>query len=250
MPQPKFTYAPLGNSMAARSAICSRVSRALGISLPFSLDDTVDEYGRRNNAFRIEASGRDDLFDLDNRGFCGGGHNRVEVPRRLTINQVSHVVGTMRANERIIGAERLFQDVTLPSNHSLLFAAADFGSHSNRREESWDSCAERAHAFAKNSLRHELKLNFSRVKLLLKIFRARPGKRRDNSANLPILKQESEFPFARAAIIAYDTQISRALPRETLNQIVGKACAAESAEHNRRAIGYVRNCSIYCGIDL
>src|ERR1700735_632417 len=204
MPHPKFTYAPSGNSIAARSAICSRVSRALGISLPFSLYDAVDKYGRRNNGFGIEFSGRDDLFHFDNRGSRGGGHNRIEVSRRLTINQVPHVVGTLRANERIIGAERLLEDVALPSNHALFFAAPDLGSHADRREERRDSRSERSHALAQNSLRHEFKLNLSSVELLLKIFRARPGKRSDHSANLPVLKQEPEFSLARAAIIADD----------------------------------------------
>src|ERR1700677_4391572 len=152
MPQPKFTYAPSGNSRAARSAICSRVSRALGISLPLGLNDTIDKYGRRNDGFGIELSRTDDLFHLGNRKFCRRGHNRIEVPRRLVINQVSHVVRAVRPNECIIRAQRLLQDVALPSNHAFLFTARNLGSHTNGREKCWNSRAERAQALAKNSL--------------------------------------------------------------------------------------------------
>src|SRR5277367_3586870 len=135
MPQPKFTYAPSGNSRAARSAICSRVSRALGISLPFGLNDTVDKYGRRNDGFRIELSRSDHLFHFDDRRFRSSGHYRIEIPRRFSINQVSHAVRAIRADKRIISSERLLENVALASNHPLLFAAPDLGSHTNRREE-------------------------------------------------------------------------------------------------------------------
>ena len=104
------------------------------------------------------------------------------------INQVSHVVRAVRPNECIVRAQRLLQDVALPSNHAFLFTARNLGSHTNGREKCGNSRAERAHALAQNSLRHKFKLDFSGVELFLKIFCARPGKRRHDSANLPVLK--------------------------------------------------------------
>jgi hypothetical protein len=94
-------------------------------------------------------------------------------------------------------------------------------------------------------LGNELELDFSSVKLLLKIFRTRAGESRDHSADLLILEKNAEFAFVCAAIIADNTEILRALPSQSLDQIVGKAGTAEPAKHDRCAIRYVS----YSGID-
>ena len=155
----------------------------------------------------------DNLFHFHNREFRGSRHDGIKISCGFAIDQVTHVVCALRANESIVRAQRLLQNVTLSADFALFFAASNFSAHADRREKRGNSRAVSAHAFAQNSLRHQFELDFSGVKLLLKVFRARSGKSRNNFANLFVLKKYAEFPFAGAAIIADDAQISRALPR-------------------------------------
>jgi hypothetical protein len=59
--------------------------------------------------------------------------------------------------------------------------------------------------------------------------------------HLFILEHNAEFAFSRAAIIADGGNIFDALLRQRLNQIIWEAGAAESAEHDPRAIGNIRD---------
>ena len=99
----------------------------------------------------------------------------------------------------------------------FFFTSGNLRSHSDWRIKCRDSRAERAHAFAQDSLRNQFKLDFTGVKLLVKIFRARTGKGRDDAANLAILEEESEFAVTGAAIIADDFQVAGTVSSKALN---------------------------------
>src|SRR5580658_8356848 len=193
--------------MAARSAICSRVRRVLDIALPRGLHNAIHKNRRGDDHFRVELARRDDFFYFHDREFRRSGHNRIEISSGLTIDQVPHVVRAVRANKGVVRAKRLLQDVTFSPDFTLLFATGDFSSHPDRREKCRDACAERAHPFAQDSLGHKLELDFSNVKLLLKIFRTRTGESCNDSPYLPILEKNAELAFAGAAIVADNTKV-------------------------------------------
>src|SRR6266850_482048 len=57
--------------------------------------------------------------------------------------------------------------------------------------------------------------------------------------DLIVFEHQAELALARAAIVADRCDAFCPFARECLNQIVRKARAAESAEHNSRAIGNI-----------
>src|ERR1700733_5195710 len=121
--------------MAARSAICSRVRRALDIAFPRSLYDAIHKNRGSDDCFGVELSRGDDLFHFYNREFRGSRHNRIKISRGFAIDQVTHVVCALRANESVVSAQRLLQNVTLSTDFALFFATSNFCAHADRREK-------------------------------------------------------------------------------------------------------------------
>src|SRR5450755_5021039 len=78
----------------------------------------------------------------------------------------------------------------------------------------------------------------------------RPRKRTDYAAHLPVLEDQSQLAFMRPAIVADGRDISRARTRQRLNQIVRKARAAKSAEHDARAIGHASHRGVQAAINF
>jgi len=77
-----------------------------------------------------------------------------------------------------------------------------------------------------------------------------PGKRRDDVLDLIVLEHQAEFTLARAAIVADGRDVFRPFAGERLNQIIRETRAAESTEHDARAIGNVGNHLVYTGVNL
>src|SRR5579864_4585200 len=104
---PRLTYAPSGRSCAARHAICRRDKGLGALSLMASPyhDDAVDEDGRRDDDFRIERTKLDDLGNLNHRQRRRHRHHRIEVPRRLAIDEIAATIGLARADQRDIAAD-------------------------------------------------------------------------------------------------------------------------------------------------
>ena len=64
---------------------------------------------------------------------------------------------------------------------------------------------------------------------------------------LALLEHQSEFAVAGAAIIADGGDVFGSFASQGLNQVVGEAGTAKSAEHDARAIGNVRHGSVDAG---
>src|SRR5260370_24923039 len=113
IPQPRFTYAPSGSSMAARWAICSLVKRGLagtailfvpfpdisffcmpsaGIAESFRLHNAMDEDRRRHDVFRIDGPNAPNLFHLDDGRFCGHGHDVIEISCRQPVADIAQLL--------------------------------------------------------------------------------------------------------------------------------------------------------------
>src|SRR5580658_7538537 len=128
MPQPRFTYAPSGNSRAARSAICSRESLFL-IATAFSyFHDSIHKYRRCDDGFRIKRAHRDNFLHLDDRDFRGGRHHWIEIARGLPVREISERVRAVRANESVVGEQRGFKNAPPTIDDALLLAVRNFRS--------------------------------------------------------------------------------------------------------------------------
>src|ERR1700683_3238119 len=235
MPQPRLTYAPSGSSSAARSAICSRVRRDLGIAQSFRNNDAFYEDGRRDDDFGIKAAGGDEIFDFDERGLACGGHDGIEIARSLAINEIAQMIGALRTDKSIIGTKRVFENVALAANHALFFAAGYLGAHADGGIKGRNAGAKGAYAFAENSLWNEFEFDFAGVILLLKIFRAGTGKGGDDATNLAIFEENAGLAVTGATIVADDFEIARATAGQGLDQIIGGSGPAEAPQEERSA---------------
>src|ERR1700686_1627644 len=59
--------------------------------------------------------------------------------------------------------------------------------------------------------------------------------------DLIVLEHQPKLAFARPAIVADGGDVPRSFPRQRLNQVIRKARAAESSEHDLRAVGNIRH---------
>src|ERR1700722_988164 len=170
MPQPRFTYAPLGNSIAARCAICSRVSRGLsGIADSFGLHNAMHKNCRRYDMLRFDRADRNNFVDFDDGRRCSHSHDGVEIPRRETVGQIAQLVGCLGLDESIVRVNGHLQDAALPLNNALFFAGSNLRADAHGSVKSAETCCGGSHALAENSLRHEFESHFLCRKLLLKI---------------------------------------------------------------------------------
>src|SRR3546814_8591217 len=83
----------------------------------------LDIDARKMNRIGIEASGRDDLFHLDDAYPARGRHRLIEVARGLAEQKIACLVRLPRLDQRDVAAKRLFHDVDrkstrLKSSHS------------------------------------------------------------------------------------------------------------------------------------
>src|ERR1700687_588930 len=59
--------------------------------------------------------------------------------------------------------------------------------------------------------------------------------------DLIVLEHQPKLAFARPAIVADGGDVLRPFPRQSLNQVIRKARASESSEHDLCAIGNIRH---------
>src|SRR5579863_823549 len=212
MPQPRFTYAPSGNSMAARCAICSRVSRGLsGIADSFRLHDAMHENRGRDDMLGLDGADRNDFVYLDDGGCRSHSHNGIEIPRGEAVREIAQFVGGLGLDESIVRVDGHFEDAALPFDDAFFFAGSDFRTYANSRIKPAKARGCGAHALTKNSLGNEFERHFFGGKLLLKISGVRTGKRCDHMTNLAVLEHQSQLAIVRSAVVADGRDIFRAL---------------------------------------
>src|SRR6202165_5828529 len=252
IPQPRFTYAPSGNSSAARCAICALVNRGLasmtfcrmvspGITKSFRLHDAMNEDGRCHDMFRIYRTHRYDFFDFGDGRLRGHGHDGIEISCGEAIGQISQLIGLLRFDQGIVRMNRQFQNAALALKKPLFFSLGDFGAHAHRGVETLQTSAGGTHSLAQNSLRHEFQSHFLRREPFLKMVGVRSGKGGNHVLDQIVLEHQPELAFARPAVVADSGDVLRSFPRQRLNQVIWKARAPESSEHDLRAVGNIRH---------
>src|SRR5437016_1251172 len=272
IPQPRFTYAPSGNSSAARWAICSRVNRDLagitlsrmappgmtcfwmpspgmiffcmpssGIAESFRLHDAMNEDRRRHHVFRIDGSHGHDFFHFRDGRLCSHGHDGIEISRSQPIGQISQLIGLVRFDQGIVRMNRHFQNAALAFKEALFFSFGNFGAHAYGGVETLQTSASSTHSLAQNSLRHEFQSHFLRREPFLKIVGMRSGKRGNHMLDLIVLEHQPKLAFARAAIITDGGNVFRSFPGQRLNEVIRKTGAPESTKPDLRTIGNIRH---------
>src|SRR5213078_2295405 len=266
IPHPRLTYAPSGNSNAVRCAICSRVNRGFampsasitffslplsgipiftmalsGIAEPFRLHDAMNEDRGSHDVLRIDGADRNDFFDFGDRRLGGHGHNGIEISCRQPIGQISQLIGSLRLDQRIISMNWPFENAAASFEEALFLSCGNFRAYAHRGVETLQTSGRGAHALAQNSLRHKFQRHFPGGETFQKMIGVRSGKSGNHVLDLIVLEHDSKLAIVRSAIVADGSDVLRAFPSQRLNEVVRKARASESSDHDLRAIGNVRD---------
>src|SRR6185437_8491407 len=140
---------------------------ALLVFRPF--DDPVDVNAGRMDRVRIELADLDELLDLGDGDLAAGRDHRIEVARRLAIDEVAGLVALPRLDDRQLRPDARLEHV-LASVESLRFLA--FGeqrSRGGRRVEAGNAGAAGADLLGERSLRRQLQVELGRQHLPLEL---------------------------------------------------------------------------------
>src|SRR5213593_3416075 len=275
IPHPRLTYAPSGNSNAARCAICSRINRGFampsasitffslplsgipiftmalsGIAEPFRLHDAMNEDRGSHDVFRIDGADRNDFFDFSDSRLGGHGHNGIEISCRQPIGQISQLIGSLRLDQRIISVNRPFENAAAFFEDALFLSCGNFRAYAHRGVETLQTSSGSAHALAQNALRDEFQRHFLGGETFQKMIGVRSGKSGNHVLDLIVLEHDSKLAVTRPAIVADSSDVLRAFPRQRLNEVIWKARASESPDHDLRAIGNIRDGFVEAGADF
>src|SRR5260370_38374251 len=212
-----------------------------GISESFRLHDRMNEDRRCHDVFRTDGTHGDYFFHFRDGGLRGHGHDGIEISCGQPIGQIPQLIGLLRLDQGIVRLNRQFQNAALAVKEALFFSFGNFCAHSHGGVETLQTSARGEHSLASNSLRHKFQSHFLRREAFLEMIRMRPGKRRNDVLDLIVLEHQPKLAFARSAIVADGGDVLRAFPRQRLNQVIRKARAAESTEHDSNAIGNIRH---------
>src|SRR5271165_1422474 len=86
-----------------------------------ALEDAVNIDAGRVNVVRIERPARDELLDLRDGHRGGSGHHRVEVHRRVPVDEVAEAVAPPRLHDREVAADGRLEDERAPVEDARLF---------------------------------------------------------------------------------------------------------------------------------
>src|SRR4051794_41154579 len=74
------------------------------------------------DAIGFELTDRDETLDFGDRDACGRSHYRIEVSRRLSINEIAPLIALPRLDEREVGDKSSFEHIHAPVKIAGLLA--------------------------------------------------------------------------------------------------------------------------------
>ena len=64
------------------------------------MHDALHENARRDDLVGVDLARLDEMLDLGDRHLAGGRHHRIEIPRRLAIDEIAFGIGLPGMDER------------------------------------------------------------------------------------------------------------------------------------------------------
>src|SRR6266567_4167125 len=218
-----------------------------GITEPFRLHDAMHKNCGSDHVFRFNRSHGHDFFDFDNRGLRSHGHDGIEISRRQPVGKISQGISFLRFDQGEIRMNGHFQNAAAPFEEAFFLPLGYFRADTHRGIETLETSSGGAHAFAQNALRYEFQSHFLGGEALQKMIGVRTGKSGNHASDLIILEHDAKFAVASPAIVADGGDVLRAFARQCLNEVIRKARASESSDHDLRAIRNIRHSFVEAG---
>src|SRR5262249_14650628 len=118
-----------------------------------ALEDALHVDAGRVDLIGVELSDVDELLDLGDGDAPGGGAHRVEVARRLSIDEVAPAVALPRLDDGEVAGDRLLEHARAAVPHARLLALGALGAVAGRRVERGDAGAAGAQPLGERALR-------------------------------------------------------------------------------------------------
>ncbi len=201
------------------------------------------------NQVRLQFADLDQVLNLRNRNFGGGGHHGIKIPRRLAIHQVAPLVALPCFYKCKIRLQGALHQIWAPIELAGLFVFGDDRAYSGRGIERRNAGAAGANPLGKSSLRHQVQLQLALQDQLLQQF-VFPHVGPDVFDNLAGRQQESVAQSVHAYVVADGGEILHAFADQGADQIFRNATQSESANHDGGAIGDVLDGLVGAGYDF
>src|SRR6266851_41512 len=120
-----------------------------------AVHDALDEDPGRVNLVGVDLAGLDQVLDLGDGDARRRRHDRIEITRRLAIDEVALGVALPGVDDGEIAEEAALHDVALAVEFALLLALGDEGPDPRLGEEGGDTRAAGADALGQGALRIE-----------------------------------------------------------------------------------------------
>src|SRR5258708_26185177 len=199
-------------------------------------EDALHEHGGRVDEVRIELAHRHQLLDLGDADLRRRRHHRIEVPRRLAIDEVARGVALPRLYQRHVAEQAALHHVFLAVEGLGLLAFGDLGADAGLGVEGRDARAAGAAALGQRALPVELDLELAfEVELGEGLVLA--DVRTDHLLDLAVLEQQPEPRAIDAGVVADADQVLDARIAHGVDQLVGNADQPEAAAHQHLAVG-------------
>src|SRR4029077_12769772 len=219
-----------------------------GIADSLRLHDAMNEDRGSHNVFRMDGAYRNDFLDFGDGGLGGHSHDGIEISCGQPIGQIPQLIGGLRLDQRVVRANRQFENAAVSFEEALFLSRGDFRANAHRSVETLETSSGGAPALAQNALWDEFQSHFLGGEAFQKIIGVRPGKGGNYVLDLIVLEHDPKLAVVRPAIVADGGNVLRALPCQRLNEIIRKARASEPADHDLRAVwnighGLVETCT-------
>ncbi len=204
----------------------------------------------------IELAHLDELLDLGDRHLGGRRHHRIEVHRRVPVDEVAEAVALPRFHHREVARDRrLEHDGAAVEFARLLLgrslrddsvgpvpereaAVADRGARAGRRVEGGDSGAAGAETLGERSLRSQLDLELAGQVLALELL-VLADVARDHLGDLLVSKEDPEPEVVDPAVVRDDDEVLGPELAQRADAVLRDAAEAEAACEDGRAVGDV-----------
>ena len=199
------------------------------------VDEPLHEDARRVHVIGIDLADLHDLLGLGDADAARGRGHRIEVARRLAIDEVAGLVGLPGLDERHIRVQRALHHVLLAVELARLLALRDERAVARGSEERRNARAARAQLLGERALRRELELELAGQVLPLELLvLADVGG--DHLADLARLEQEPQAEAVDAGVVRDHREVLLAAIAQREDQRLGDAAQAEAADGQRLAV--------------
>ena len=183
----------------------------------------------------VDLAGRDEFLHLDQTGLARRRHHRIEVPRRLSIDEVTRRIALPGLDDRQIRRETSLHHVMLAVEGAGFLALGDHGAVARLGVEGRNARPACTDALGQRALRIEFELKLARkIELFEQL--VLPDVRTDHLADLTVFQEQAQAKAVHAAVVGDHRQVLHPVIADRRDQVFRDPAKAKAARHDGHAV--------------